>query len=420
MKTRIYIATSEGPSEVQSLIEEDSDIACAVCLNGSIKALPITRDYNAFVRKPTGVIEKMTGHKSYRIDVSHPITNGESWQLGIYLAHALALKNELALEGENADCVWLVTGAVSARDELVQSVSHIQQKLTLAKDMLLGYGKEPKVTYILPASNHAQLENDFGINIMPVTTAHEALHGKLRNRHQNKSVKKMVLWAVAATFLIAVVALGQNNGFLNGMLEMEPSNDGITTNDVAIVDEVTKPSIVIPESKEDPIEVISKTIEENETSSNQIASDNPLGNVILRIRKLVPADGQSCAGRKYRGSKLQSSKIQSPWDAGLIDTPSICGVRVILKNNGVKPITLNVEIDAEQSDLLRRRDAELTFKGIEIPIGQDHIQDVNFSLYRSGDYQLNVSYGVSDEVVVNRQLQLLAADKVEAVETKYQ
>ena len=130
MKLRIYIATTDGPSEIQSITEEDPDISSVVCLDGTSQALPITPGYDAFVRKPTGVIERLTGHRVYRMDVSRPISNGSSWQLGAYLAHLLLHRGCLAQKGEPANGVLFVTGAVGSRDLNVESVGHISEKFS--------------------------------------------------------------------------------------------------------------------------------------------------------------------------------------------------------------------------------------------------------------------------------------------------
>ncbi|HJP53297.1 MAG TPA: hypothetical protein QF556_01070, partial [Rhodospirillales bacterium] len=86
---RVYIATTQGPSEVQRIAEEDPKVRSVVCLDGTSEALPISAAYDAFVRKPTGVIEKNFGHSVYRLDVSERISDGKSWQLGFFAAHAL-------------------------------------------------------------------------------------------------------------------------------------------------------------------------------------------------------------------------------------------------------------------------------------------------------------------------------------------
>ncbi len=81
MAVRVYIGTTEGPSEIQRVTLEDAKVRSVICLGGKTIALPIARSYDSFVREPTGVIEKYFGHPAYRIDVSTPIEVGNSWQL---------------------------------------------------------------------------------------------------------------------------------------------------------------------------------------------------------------------------------------------------------------------------------------------------------------------------------------------------
>ena len=49
----------------------------------------------AFVRRPTGLIEQITGHSSYRVDLSGPITQGQSWQLGLAVIHLFHAEAQL-------------------------------------------------------------------------------------------------------------------------------------------------------------------------------------------------------------------------------------------------------------------------------------------------------------------------------------
>ncbi|WP_259780163.1 hypothetical protein [Aestuariispira ectoiniformans] len=135
-RLRVFIATTDGPSEIQSLVEEDPDIRSVVCLNGTTQSLPISKGYDAFVRKPTGVIERLTGNRVYRLDVSRPITNGNSWQLGVYLAHWLEGEGRLAQQNEDADGIILATGQVNARDLSVEAVGHIPEKLASAQSII--------------------------------------------------------------------------------------------------------------------------------------------------------------------------------------------------------------------------------------------------------------------------------------------
>ncbi|MEP6149304.1 MAG: hypothetical protein ABJ201_17940, partial [Nisaea sp.] len=88
---RVLIATTRGPVEVQNIARENPAVRSVICVGGAFTALPVSPAYDAFVREPTGVVERMTGHPVYRTDVAAPIEAGESWQLGMFLAHAFQL-----------------------------------------------------------------------------------------------------------------------------------------------------------------------------------------------------------------------------------------------------------------------------------------------------------------------------------------
>ena len=125
---RVYIATTEGPSEVQRIAEEDIEVRSVVCLNGTSEALPISAAYDAFVRKPTGVIEKEFGHSVFRLDVSKRISDGKSWQLGFFAAHALYSAGFLAENRDDMEQAIWVTGEVDHHLN-VGPVDHVAEKL---------------------------------------------------------------------------------------------------------------------------------------------------------------------------------------------------------------------------------------------------------------------------------------------------
>lgn len=126
--TRVFIATTEGPSEVQSISEEDPAVRSVVCLDGKANALPISAAYDGFVRQPTGVIERDFGHAAFRVDVADPISSGLSWQLGLYAAHLLLASGRLAhSDAEASEFAWL-SGEVD-RNLNVHPVSGISKKI---------------------------------------------------------------------------------------------------------------------------------------------------------------------------------------------------------------------------------------------------------------------------------------------------
>jgi hypothetical protein len=134
MKIRIYIATTNGPVEVQRITREDADVRSVVCLNGTATALPIARAYDAFIKEPTGVVQRSFKHSSYRMDVSAPITDGNSWQLGAFCAHALQFEDRLAGPDDGVENALWLTGEVD-RDLNVRPVDHIKEKLLASKDL---------------------------------------------------------------------------------------------------------------------------------------------------------------------------------------------------------------------------------------------------------------------------------------------
>ena len=125
---RVFIATTQGPAEVQRITREEPGVQSVVCLNGKALALPVSPAYDAFVRVPTGVIEAAYGHPAYRMDVSAPISEGMSWQLGALVAHGLFAAGRLAEKNEvAARAVWL-TGEVD-RDLCVAPAEHLSDKI---------------------------------------------------------------------------------------------------------------------------------------------------------------------------------------------------------------------------------------------------------------------------------------------------
>jgi len=138
--TRVYIPTTRHPVEIISLIEESADIESVICLAGSFEGLPVSAAYHAFVRRPTGLIEKLTGVASFRTDVSGTIDQGNSWQLPMLLAHRLHHKKRFR-QSDAKHMIW-ATGQVDINQN-VTPVQHIREKLAASQtlfDDLMGKG----------------------------------------------------------------------------------------------------------------------------------------------------------------------------------------------------------------------------------------------------------------------------------------
>ncbi len=177
-KVRVFIATTEGPAEVQRITAEDPNVRSVICLDCKAVSLPISQGYDAFVRSPTGLLEAAFGHSSYRLDVARPISSGLSWQLGVLVAHALFAAGRLAEKNQAAErAIWL-TGEVD-RDREVLAISHLDEKLRSSSELLrkLGASGTP-ITLFVPKGNAGDLTSrvdDHAVDIMPVGSADEVL-----------------------------------------------------------------------------------------------------------------------------------------------------------------------------------------------------------------------------------------------------
>jgi hypothetical protein len=158
-KLRVLIPTTNGSVEILLLREEDPAIGrSVVCIGGTTETLDIAAGYNAFVVRPTGVIESLFGHSCFRLDVSGRIDAGSSWQLGVLVAHALNAAGRLAEETDAAAGVVWATGSVRPVDLTVGAVGHIPEKMTSSLERLKQeIAAERRVLVAMPDANAAQL-----------------------------------------------------------------------------------------------------------------------------------------------------------------------------------------------------------------------------------------------------------------------
>ncbi|TAN62582.1 MAG: hypothetical protein EPN20_10835 [Magnetospirillum sp.] len=156
IRSRVLIATTRGPSAVQRITAEDAEVKSVVCLDGKAMSLPISAAYEHFVRYPTGVIEHHFGHPSFRLDVEHPIEDGASWQLGVFIAHALAASGALAGKGTPCGRLIWCTGEVD-HDLAVRPVEHVAEKIERSEAVLrAAVASGTPVWVVLPRGNRSE------------------------------------------------------------------------------------------------------------------------------------------------------------------------------------------------------------------------------------------------------------------------
>lgn len=167
-RSAVYILTTEGPVEIQRIIEEDPAVNSVICLDGLTQVLPISPAYEAFVRRPAGIVERMTGHGAYRIDVSARIDEGRSWQLAVYLAHAVHM------QGGNGAVIF-ATGEVDST-LAVRPVEQVEQKLRALTTFVHENGIDPARAVVLLPNTGADPGSDVaGVPMYRVDTIAEAL-----------------------------------------------------------------------------------------------------------------------------------------------------------------------------------------------------------------------------------------------------
>jgi len=154
---RLLIPTTRHAVEILSITVEDPEIRSVICLNDSFQPLPISTGYDQFVRRPTGVIEKLLGPASYRVDVSAPITQGDSWQLGFCLAHLLHHQGRFSAE-DAAVTVW-ATGEIDPQFG-VRPVEHIAAKIEVSRPLLEAESLAGRKLVLLTAAENLQQLRD--------------------------------------------------------------------------------------------------------------------------------------------------------------------------------------------------------------------------------------------------------------------
>lgn len=162
----VIIPTLRGPVDVVSLAQEPPEIGFSmICINKTIAKSAIATDYDNFVKQPTGIVHRLfctPPYPCFRFDISDKVETGQSWQLPVFAAHALAAaKGRLVFPPQTeADLVW-ATGAVSPVDFSVGAVGHVSEKLRRSFEIFeaaLESGR--RIHLFIPADNAPDVDPD--------------------------------------------------------------------------------------------------------------------------------------------------------------------------------------------------------------------------------------------------------------------
>ena len=158
-KYTVIIPTTNNIVGINDIVKEDPLVSSVICDNNNLEALPISPFYNSFVKSPTGIIEKLVGHPSFRIDITKPIHNGKSWQLAIAIAHILLKNNILNFSNENQlltkktkEIIW-ASGTINSNLE-IKKINYLDQKIYNSMNFLKNCIKnEVQINIILSIQN---------------------------------------------------------------------------------------------------------------------------------------------------------------------------------------------------------------------------------------------------------------------------
>ena len=158
-KYTVIIPTTNNVIGINDIVKEDPLVSSVICENNNLEALPISPFYNSFVKSPTGIIEKLVGHSSFRTDITKPIHNGKSWQLAIAIAHIFLKNNILNFSNENQlltkkteEIIW-ASGTINSNLE-IKKINYLDQKIYNSMSFFKNcIKKEVQINIILSIQN---------------------------------------------------------------------------------------------------------------------------------------------------------------------------------------------------------------------------------------------------------------------------
>lgn len=128
-RVRVLIATTHGPVEIEGLVDLEAGETSIVALGSSAEVVAgLMAPYRNFVARGSGVVARSFGHDAFRLELSGEIHAGESWQLAVFIAHALHKLGRLAEAGEPASTLIWATGQVDYQLRVAE-IGHMPEKV---------------------------------------------------------------------------------------------------------------------------------------------------------------------------------------------------------------------------------------------------------------------------------------------------
>ena len=162
----VFVATTDGPVQIQRISRERAPLSMVILGSGS-ERLPVSDRYDDFACPGSGPVERFFGpfpEGGFRLEVSGTIDGGDSWQLGVFLAHAvqsedgfMLVRGDPVLENGADHIIWL-TGLVDY-DGKVSQIGHVQEKFYASRDALTAWLASgiPVTLAVPPGDSHRRL-----------------------------------------------------------------------------------------------------------------------------------------------------------------------------------------------------------------------------------------------------------------------
>jgi hypothetical protein len=203
----VYVATTEGPVQVERIVAEPGIVQSTARVSGTTKLALFGQGYDDFVKRGSGIIAREIAPGPFRMNLSAPIHDGESWQLGVFVAHALARDGRLAgAEDTFSRAVW-ATGSVDF-DLGIGPVDEVEAKVETSRRL---FDTVP-VLALVPSETLPPQDLPPGVSWMPIKSARQACLELAIALSQATPVQRPVLhnrlrrWAFALVGLMLATA----------------------------------------------------------------------------------------------------------------------------------------------------------------------------------------------------------------------
>lgn len=199
VRAQVFIATTTGLVQILSITTSTSDQASnqannkdefsnVVTIAGTSLKAGISDAYNAFVEKPQGIIGNVFGARRYRVNLSSGIDQGESWQLGFFIAHYLCRHDCLSSAPNTAptiardaeggdDVIFIATGRINTLTNLVLPIDALAKKCVLAEANIRRWlAQRKKVYFLAPSENFREPVPNTILKLTPISHLRELYH----------------------------------------------------------------------------------------------------------------------------------------------------------------------------------------------------------------------------------------------------